>query len=66
MPRRGARAIQQGNKDNGCEGNSHADDDGHGHASEYSNGREGEDRTGNGQGGEEKVAAALAAKSSGR
>ena len=56
---------QDGNEDIGFEGNIHADDDGYGE-SEYSNGREGEDGTGKGQGGKEKVAAALAAKTSGK
>ena len=57
---------QDRKEDNGFEGKIHADDDGHGHESEYSNGRAGEDRTGNGQGGKEKVAAALAANLSGK
>ena len=63
---------QKGKEDNGLAGENHQDDDGYGQEPEYSNGQEGEDvdgeedRTGNGQGGKEKAAAALAAKSSGK
>jgi len=57
---------QAGNDDNGFEGKIHADDDGHGHEYEYSNGRGGEDPAGDGQGSKEKVAAAPAAKWSGK
>ena len=49
---------QDGNEDIGFD--THADDDGYGE-SEYSIGREGENGTGKGHGGKEKVAAALAA-----
>ena len=45
---------QDGNEDHCFEGNIHADDDGYGE-SEYSNGREGEDGTGKGHGGKEKL-----------
>ena len=54
---------QDGNEDIGFD--IHADDDGYGE-SEYRIGREGENGTGKGHGGKEKVAAALAAKLSGK
>jgi len=54
---------QDGNEDIGFD--IHADDDGYGE-SEYSIGREGENGTGKGHGGKEKVAAALAANLSGK